>query len=99
MSHAPLRHKGHLAFDRLWKSKLMGRAAAYSLLAKWLNIPISQCHFSTFTADQIRAAIEFCRSINVKWIKNPRTEKRRDNGEQRRRRIEELTLSEIEGES
>lgn len=65
LKHKPLKpsplHKlkaeCHKHFDKLWKMKGgMTRVQAYAWLAKQLNIPIEDCHFSRFDLKTLKQA-------------------------------------------
>lgn len=47
----------HAAFDPLWKSRQMTRAAAYAWLAEQLGISVSNCHIGMFDVDGCKAVI------------------------------------------
>jgi len=53
------RQLAHDAFDRIWKTKVMSRAAAYLWLADFLNIGPKCCHIGMFdaeTCERVRSA-------------------------------------------
>lgn len=52
-----LRIRCHDAFDPVWKSRAMRRAAAYRRLAELMRIPVRECHISWF--DDERCALAF----------------------------------------
>lgn len=49
-----------LPFERIWKSGAMTRTEAYQWLARKMGIPVHECHFGWFTAEQCRAAMHHC---------------------------------------
>ncbi len=62
------RRNAHLAFDRLWRYGLYGRAEAYVELAAALRIPRKKCHIGSFDKEQCEAVIVACRML----AENPR---------------------------
>lgn len=80
-----LRHEGHRAFDRLWRSGAMNRGDAYSMLSSWFHIPLEKCHFSMFTAEQCVRVIEFCRGIKIKKVSQSKRRGDRTRSERRRK--------------
>ena len=58
-----LKIKAHTTFDLTWKrpTKKMSRSKAYSLLAKKLNIPKSECHIGMFNTEMCNKVIEVCK--------------------------------------
>ncbi len=55
------KHRGHQAFDPLWKDGLFKtRQAAYDWLAEKLNLPVKHTHFGMFTVEQCQEAIGVC---------------------------------------
>lgn len=64
-----LRHRLHLAFDKLWRSRkarrFNNRAAAYAWLASTLGLSDAECHIGLFDAETCRRALEAVRSIGT----------------------------------
>ena len=54
----------HGLFDPLWHNKFMTRKDAYVALAAELGIPVSKCHISWFTKEQVPQVM---RAINEIW--------------------------------
>lgn len=54
-----LRMTAHSIFDPLWKGKFrkMGRAGAYRLMQKLMNLPPEKAHIAMFDEDQCRLLI------------------------------------------
>lgn len=57
-----LRKQCHTLFDRLWKSKSQ-RNKCYSMLAKKLNIPATECHFGYFDKEQLETALTIIKEV------------------------------------
>ncbi len=58
------KHRGHEAFDVLWKDGLFNtRQAAYDWLAKKMNLPVKYTHFGMFTVAQCQEAIGVCEEL------------------------------------
>jgi hypothetical protein len=51
-------------FNKLWESGKMTRVEAYTCLAIYLGIPLSQCHFGMFTVQQCNDAKHWIDSQN-----------------------------------
>ena len=49
----------HSILDPLWQTKKLKRRDVYRILAKHLNIRISQCHVGLFNEDRCKQAIKF----------------------------------------
>lgn len=50
-------------FMQIYEKGLMDRSAAYSALAKKLDIPVGECHFGWFNADMCKRAAEASQQI------------------------------------
>ena len=94
-----LRKEAHLAFDRLWKERLMSRDKAYLWLAFSLEIPRETMHISWLSKDQLRLATKlaseyyeanFEKLLTRKDRKDEKRGKRhvRENQSERRKIIE-----------
>ena len=57
-----LRQQNHNMFDKFWRNR-SERTQCYQKLATEMNIPVEECHFAYFSADQLQSAY----SILVKW--------------------------------
>ena len=53
----------HLAFDPIWKTKIMIRTEAYYWLAKQLGIKPTQCHIGEFDIEQCKKVIMECNAF------------------------------------
>lgn len=53
-----LRKQAHNLFDPLWKNKLMGRTAAYTILRKMMGLSKEQAHIGMFNKGQCLVLIE-----------------------------------------
>lgn len=53
-----LRMKVHIAFDPLWRSKVITRKEAYIILAKKLNISLTKCHIADFDINRCKKVLE-----------------------------------------
>jgi len=60
-----VRREAHMAFDPIWKNKLMSRTRAYDWLSRSLGIPKHRCHIGMFDVDLCKKTVEVCRSRNV----------------------------------
>ncbi|SDF77845.1 zinc-finger-containing protein [Sporomusa acidovorans] len=61
LANAELRRwkkKAHFYFDRLWKSKLMSRKAAYKWLSGQLHKPVAQTHIGMFDVSDCKRVVE-----------------------------------------
>lgn len=47
-------------FESLWRTGRMSRNQAYQWLAGKLGIPVNECHFGWFTAEQCETAMKHC---------------------------------------
>lgn len=52
------RIEAHAAFDRLWKTGLMSRSAAYRWLASRLGLTADQCHIGRFDEATCRKVVK-----------------------------------------
>lgn len=52
-----LRNNCKQPFELVWRSGLMSRDQAYAALADHLGMPVENCHFGWFDADQCRRAL------------------------------------------
>lgn len=98
------RADAHLAFDRFWKTGLIGRELAYHKLAAWMKLPLHKAHFGEFTVEQCRQVMEFLEGVRVQDYQQQRrsitSHRCRDKNLRfgRKRRIESLRLWEREGD-
>lgn len=53
------RINAHGHFDKLWKAKIFTRGKAYEKLAKYLKIPVEECHIGMFDIDKCLAVLKF----------------------------------------
>lgn len=94
-----LRKAAHIAFDVLWKERLMSRNKAYHWLANVLKIPRDAAHISWLSNAQLRELIEIATAYYADHAetllrrKERNDEKRgkrhaRQNAEERRKIIE-----------
>lgn len=58
-----LRNQAHLAFDPVWKEG--DRSAAYSTLAKKMNISFAECHIAMFNEAQCQLVVDLCNSREI----------------------------------
>lgn len=63
-----LKHKAHLAFDRIWKTGRMTRSAAYRWLARELGVPASEAHMAVI--DQ-HATLERVIEVSDRYMGTP----------------------------
>lgn len=57
-----MKKKCHELFDERWlkeKNKRKSRQREYSLLADYLHIPVSECHFGYFNLEQLKQAYSY----------------------------------------
>lgn len=62
------RAQAHIAFDRLWKSGTMTRAAAYQWLASTLNLPTKICHIGWMGEKLCREVVRACNASDIDEI-------------------------------
>ena len=58
-----LRHwkkEAHAAFDPVWQSGQMKRAAAYKWLAEQMNLTINETHIGMFDVEQCKQVVRIC---------------------------------------
>ena len=55
------RRRAHAAFDPIWRTRGLTRAAAYVRLAEYLGIPVADCHIGRFDEAQCARVLAFCR--------------------------------------
>lgn len=78
-----LRHKAHLAFDPIWKLRLMTRDDAYAWLAFELGIDIENCGFGTMNLQRLKKAIQLADAKLVELRKNHRRQLRKHDNVRR----------------
>ena len=60
-----LRQRNHAMFDKFWKDKNQ-RTKFYKKLAKEMEIPLEECHFSWFSVEELEKSYQ----IMLNWWRN-----------------------------
>lgn len=58
--------RAHKSFDAIWKTGIVDRDVAYSWLARELDIPYAEAHFSKLTIAQCKKAVMVCELAKVR---------------------------------
>lgn len=60
--------RAHKSFDAIWKTGIVDRTMAYSWLARELDIPYAEAHFSKFTIEQCKKSLSICELAKARML-------------------------------
>lgn len=73
--------KAHLAFDPIWRDRLMRRKQAYKWLSNQLNIDFNDCHIGMFDVETCNRVVDICSTPPDSEKALPQTDRIRETKE------------------